>query len=68
MNYLDLQAIRKLLVDLRFIQAAALVAVGLHDVKMANDYMKRIKLAEKSIDDELGRLREIKADGAEIVQ
>lgn len=57
MNYLDLQAIRKLLADLRFIQAAAIVAIGLNTNKTAKDYMERIKLAEKSIDDELSRMR-----------
>lgn len=49
----DLRNMKKLLLDLRFAQAAALVAAGLSDDKKAIEYMRTITRMEKVIDTEL---------------
>ena len=43
----ELSSIKKMLVDLRFIQASALVACGLSDTKESRAYMRNINRLEK---------------------
>ena len=43
----ELSSIKRMLVDLRFIQAAALVASGLSDTKESRAYMRNINRLEK---------------------
>ena len=49
----DLRTMKKLLLDLRFSQAAALVAAGLSEDKKAIEYMRSITRMEKVIETEL---------------
>ena len=51
----DLREMKKLLCDLRFIQAAALVASEMNEDKKPIEYMKRISRLEKLIELELKR-------------
>ncbi len=51
----DLREMKKLLNDLRFIQAAALVASEMNEDKKPIEYMKRISRLEKLIELELKR-------------
>lgn len=46
---------KKLLMDLRFMQANALVASGMNEDKKALEYMKRISRMEKLLEYELKR-------------
>ena len=49
----ELSSIKKMLVDLRFIQASALVANGLSDTKESRAYMRDITRLEKVLHDEI---------------
>jgi hypothetical protein len=49
----DLRRLKTMLMDLRFIQAAALVASGVNETKQATDYMKEISRMDKLIELEL---------------
>jgi hypothetical protein len=49
----DLRRLKTMLMDLRFIQAAALVASGVNETKQATDYMKEISRMDKLIEFEL---------------
>lgn len=49
----DLRRLKTMLMDLRFIQAAALVASGVNENKQAVDYMKEISRMDKLIELEL---------------
>ena len=49
----ELSNIKKMLVDLRFIQASALVASGLSDTKESRTYMREITRLEKVLHDEI---------------
>lgn len=49
----DLRKLKTFLMDLRFIQAAALVAAGVNEGKQAIDYMKEISRMDKLIELEL---------------
>lgn len=49
----DLRRLKTMLMDLRFIQAAALVASGVNENKHAVDYMKEISRMDKLIELEL---------------
>jgi len=49
----DLRKLKTMLMDLRFIQAAALVAAGVNESKQAVDYMKEISRMDKMLDLEL---------------
>lgn len=49
----ELSSIKKMLVDLRFIQASALVANGLSDTKESRTYMREITRLEKVLHDEI---------------
>lgn len=51
----DLIQIKRLLMDLRFIQAAALVGAQLSDDKNAIAYMRTITRMEKAVETELAR-------------
>ncbi len=51
----DLREMKKFLVDLRFIQAAALVASEMNEDKKPIEYMKRLRRIEKLIELELKR-------------
>ncbi len=53
MNALDLRELKQVIGDMRFMQAAALVASGLNDSKDASQYMKKLARLEKSIDAEI---------------
>lgn len=53
MNTLNLREIKKVLGDMRFMQAAALVASGLSDSKDSSQYMKNLARLEKIIDAEI---------------
>lgn len=49
----ELSSIKRMLVDLRFIQASALVASGLSDTKESRTYMREITRLEKVLHDEI---------------
>jgi hypothetical protein len=49
----DLRRLKTMLMDLRFIQAASLVAAGVNESKQAVDYMKEISRMDKLLDLEL---------------
>ena len=49
----DLRKLKTMLMDLRFIQAASLVAAGVNENKQAVDYMKEISRMDKLIELEL---------------
>ncbi len=49
----EMSSIKKMLVDLRFIQASALVASGLSDTKECRAYMREINRLEKVLHDEI---------------
>jgi hypothetical protein len=49
----DLASIKKLLGDLRFMQAASLVSVGVGDNKQCLAYIKEINRLEKVIENEI---------------
>ena len=49
----DLRRLKTMLMDLRFIQAAALVAAGVNEGKQGLDYMKEISRMDKLIELEL---------------
>ena len=49
----ELSSIKKMLVDLRFIQASALVASGLSDTKESRANMRNINRLEKVLNDEI---------------
>ena len=49
----ELSSIKKMLVDLRFMQASALVASGLSDTKESRAYMRDITRLEKVLHDEI---------------
>jgi len=49
----ELSSIKRMLVDLRFIQASALVASGLSDTKESRAYMRDINRLEKVLHDEI---------------
>jgi hypothetical protein len=49
----DLRKLKTMLMDLRFIQAAALVAAGVNEGKQAIEYMKEISRMDKLIEFEL---------------
>jgi hypothetical protein len=49
----DLRKLKTMLMDLRFIQAASLVAAGVNENKQAVDYMKEIGRMDKLIELEL---------------
>lgn len=54
MNQETLRAIKKVIGDMRFMQAASLVASGLSDNKDAIKYMRELAQLERLIDKELG--------------
>jgi hypothetical protein len=49
----ELSSIKKMLVDLRFIQASALVSSGLSDTKASRAYMQSITRLEKVLHAEI---------------
>lgn len=49
----DIQAVRKVIGDMRFIQAAAIVASGLNDSKTATAYMKELARLDKMLEQEI---------------
>ena len=49
----DLQAIRKVVGDMRFIQATAIVASGLNDSKQAASYMRELHRLDKLLEQEI---------------
>jgi hypothetical protein len=49
----ELSSIKKMLVDLRFIQASALVSSGLSETKESRAYMRNINRLEKVLSDEI---------------
>lgn len=49
----DLQAIRKVIGDMRFIQAAAIVACGLNEHKQAQAYMRELQRLDKMLEQEV---------------
>jgi hypothetical protein len=49
----EMSSIKRMLVDLRFIQASALVASGLSDTKESRTYMRDINRLEKVLNDEI---------------
>ena len=49
----DLRHLKKMLMDLRFLQAAALVGAGVHEDKKSVEYMKGISRMEKLLEFEL---------------
>lgn len=49
----ELSSIKKMLVDLRFIQASALVSSGLSETKESRAYMRNINRLEKVLNDEI---------------
>lgn len=49
----EMSSIKRMLVDLRFIQASALVASGLSDTKESRAYMREIVRLEKVLQDEI---------------
>lgn len=49
----EMSSIKKMLVDLRFIQASALVASGLSESKESRAYMREIVRLEKVLQDEI---------------
>lgn len=49
----EMSSIKKMLVDLRFIQASALVASGLSDTKESRAYMREIVRMEKVLQDQI---------------
>lgn len=49
----EMSSIKKMLVDLRFIQASALVASGLSDTKESRAYMREIVRLEKVLQDQI---------------
>ena len=49
----EMSSIKKMLVDLRFIQASALVASGLSENKESRAYMREIVRLEKVLQDQI---------------
>ena len=49
----EMSSIKRMLVDLRFIQASALVASGMSDTKESRSYMREITRLEKVLHDEI---------------
>lgn len=49
----EMSSIKKMLVDLRFIQASALVASGLSETKESRAYMREIVRLEKVLQDQI---------------
>jgi len=49
----ELSSIKRMLVDLRFIQASALVASGLNETKESRTYMREINRLEKVLHEEI---------------
>ena len=49
----DLQAIRKVIGDMRFIQAASVVASGLNEHKQAQAYMRELHRLDKLLEQEI---------------
>lgn len=52
----DLKDLLSAVKDLRFIQAAALVAAGLNEDKRAAAYMRRLAKLDKALTDEITRI------------
>ena len=51
----DLQSVRKVIGDMRFMQAASIVASGLNDSKQASAYMKELARLNKLLEQEIFR-------------
>ena len=51
----DLQSVRKVIGDMRFMQAASIVASGLNDSKQASAYMKELARLDKLLAQEIFR-------------
>ena len=49
----DLQALRKAIRDMRFIQASAIVASGLNEHKQAQAYMRELQRLDKILEQEI---------------
>lgn len=49
----DLQAVRKVIGDMRFMQASAIVASGLNDTKQAAAYMRELHRLDKLLEQEV---------------
>ncbi len=49
----DVQAIRKVVGDMRFIQASAIVASGLNEHKQAQAYMRELQRLDKMLEQEI---------------
>lgn len=50
MTHEDLQQIKSVIADMRFIQAAALVASGMNENKDAQAYMRNLARLDKAVD------------------
>ena len=51
----DLQAIRKVVGDMRFIQASAVVASGLNEHKQTSTYMRELKRLYDLLEQEINK-------------
>lgn len=49
----DIMALKKAILDLRFLQAAAVVALGSSDSKPSTAYMANLSRLDKALDQEL---------------
>ena len=49
----DLQAVRKVIGDMRFIQAASIVASGANETKQAQAYMRELHRLDKLLEQEV---------------